>query len=114
MTRPAQRSVELRNIHDASGSRFLEARLEASGDLLFEGQDLGAGVEEYFGAGLREYEWSWTVRAQDIHLLEAALGVPADLLEALGQRFSGDAAAGLVGFLRDHDVPYESWSRVGD
>jgi len=114
MTETKLRSVVLRDTRDSSGTRHLEARFDDGGDLLLSGQDLGDGVEEYFGAGLREYEWCWTVRAADLPRLEAALGGADDVIGALGERFSGDAAAGLGAFLKENGIPYETWSRVGD
>ena len=41
--------VVLRDTSDASGTRFLEARLDADGTLRIEGQDLGPGVSAVFG-----------------------------------------------------------------
>jgi hypothetical protein len=107
-------TIVLRHIADQSGTRHLGARMNASGDLLIEGQDLGEGVEQFFGTGTREYEWVWTVRAANIAKLAAALGAKDDVLAALRARFSGALAAGLHGFLKESEVPFESWSRVGD
>jgi len=54
--------VVLRNTRDADGTRYLEASINAEGDLVIEGQDLGPGVEEIFG--IREYEWAWTISSR--------------------------------------------------
>lgn len=109
-----ERSVVLRDTRDEDGTRYLEARIEENGDLTIQGQDLGAGVESYFGPGTREYEWCWTIRSPDLPRLREALKAGEDVLAALHARFSGDAAAGLSSFLKEEQVPYESWSRVGD
>ena len=107
-----QRTVVLRHIRGVRDIRELHATLTAEGDLIIDGQDLGDGVEEIFG--YREYEWRWTIRARDLPILVAALGGDADLLLALGRRFSDERAADLLGFLESHEIPYEVWSRLGD
>jgi hypothetical protein len=43
-----------------------------------------------------------------------ALGSSSDVLSSLSDRFSGDKAAGLKTFLDSHDIPHETWSRLGD
>ena len=60
-----------------------------------------------------EYEWAWTVAAEDCEKLRAALGT-TDLLTALVERFSGENAADLQEFLESEDMPYEVWTRLGD
>lgn len=110
------RFVTLRDHRDKLGRRYLGATLTADGTLRIEGQDLGVGVEQVFGPGNREYEWAWTIRPSNVAKLGEALnaGKNVGVLAALEQRFSGEAAAGLQTFLDEHDVPYESWSRIGD
>jgi hypothetical protein len=44
-------------------SRFIYARIEDNGDLVIEGQDVGAMPRECFDDG--DYEFSVTVRAED-------------------------------------------------
>ncbi len=107
-------NVTLRDTRDEGGSRYLGARLKADGTLLIEGQDLGPGVENFFGPGLTEYEWAWIIRPPGVRKLKLALACDDDVLAALRDRFSGDAAAGLKPFLDDNGIPYEPWSRVGD
>jgi hypothetical protein len=107
-----KRQVVLRDTRDADGSRWLGARLDADGGLVIEGQDLGAGVERAFG--VREYAWAWSIAASELSTLRAALGIDADLLDALRRRFGGDAAAGLGAFLDAHGIRRTSWSRLGD
>lgn len=103
--------VTLRDTEDADGVRRLTAALEG-GDLVIEGWDHGAGVERIFG--YREYEWVWTVKADHVPRLRAALGDPPDLTAALLLRFGGEAAADLQPFLESEGIPYEAWSRTGD
>jgi hypothetical protein len=104
--------VVLRNVDDAQGTRHLQVSLKREGDLVIEGQDLGAGVKS--ALGVYEYEWAWTIRAADVPLLLDALGATSDVLLALREQFSDDRAADLGSFLESHDIPYETWSRMGD
>lgn len=106
--------VTLRDTRDEGGSRHLGASLKGDGTLLIEGQDLGPGVESFFGLGLTEYEWAWIIRPPGVRTLKLALACDDEVLAALRDRFSGDAAVDLQPFLDDNGVPYEPWSRVGD
>ena len=85
------KSIVLRN----SRGRHLKASINTKGDLVIEGQDLGAEVEEFFGYS--EYEWAWTISAKDCDRLLAALGGESDLLSALGERvFRGERSGSAV------------------
>lgn len=106
----------LRDQHDADGSRYLDATLGADGRLLIEGQDVGAGVERVFGEGIREYEWSWTVRPANVPAAVAALdGTPDEPPLAAVARWSAAHEGGDPGrALKQAGVPIEFWSRAGD
>ena len=104
--------VVLREQQTAGDSRFLSAKLNDSGDLVFEGQDMGTGVQEVLGCS--EYEWAWTVKASDITLFNQALDVKGEILQVLAEHFKGDKAADLHGFMTEHQIPFESWGRTGD
>lgn len=104
----------LRQTRNEDGTRYLAAKLQANGDIVIEGQDLGNGVERIFGEGIREYEWAWTIRAIDVPKLSEVLGSPPNLLKAFKGRFSGDNAANLFTFLKDSGIPLDVWSRKGD
>jgi hypothetical protein len=106
--------VTLRDTRDEDGSRQLSASLKGDGTLLIEGQDIGPGVERFFGPGLMEYEWAWIIQPSGVKALKLALAYDDDVLVALRDRFSEDAAADLQRFLEDNCIPYESWSRVGE
>lgn len=113
MTGAAQAGVVvLRQERSPGNSRHLSAQITADGNLLIQGQDLGRAVEEVFGSG--EVEWEWTVKAGHIAAFLTALGAAGDILAALQARFSGPDAAGLHAFMKSHAIPFESWSRVGD
>lgn len=105
-------NVVLRRVKDADGTRFLGASLTADGNIVIEGQDLGDGVERFFG--VREYEWIWTIPAASVPALLAALGVADNPLAALQAQFSGENAALLDPFLEANGISTERWSRLGD
>lgn len=102
----------LRDERTEGDVRYLGASYSTEGYLVIEGQDIGDGVEAAFGC--REYEWTWTIARADLPKLLAALDAESNLLNALEIRFRGRAAAELGPFLKENDVPYESWSRIGD
>lgn len=104
--------VILRQHRDQRGYRYLAAELQSNGDLVFVGQDLGAGVSESFGCS--EYEWQWTIKAADLPKLREALQTRKPVLAALKQRFAGDESVRLYAFLCASAVPFETFSRIGD
>ena len=104
--------VVLRDESTSEDTRHLSASYSESGDLVIEGQDFGAGVEDAFG--YREYEWAWTIKEPDLAALSAALSDGSNLLDALARRFSGPNAAFLFMFLTENKIPFEKWSRIGD
>ncbi len=106
------RSITLRSTSDGQGSRHLWAKLSADGTLTIEGQDLGAGVEQFFGYS--EYEWARTIRPQDVRKLAVALDAGGDVLAALAKRYKDDSSFILESFLDANGIHYESWSRIGD
>jgi hypothetical protein len=110
------RTVVLREERSPKGSRSLLARIGKSGDLRIEGQDLGSSVEEFWGVGLREYEWTITVRAAQLQQLIAALGGidGDDVLSLLAARCSENERYASKDFLEERGVPVEFWSRVGE
>ncbi|MGP0173403.1 hypothetical protein ACSVIJ_16190 [Pseudomonas sp. NCHU5208] len=91
---------------------FSALKIKENGNLVFEGQDLGDGVEGAFGCS--EYEWYWTIKKQDIPRFKEAIGGNGNILNLLGEKFSNDKAANLYEFMQNHNIPFESWSRIGD
>ncbi|MEE4637162.1 MAG: hypothetical protein V2J42_00290 [Wenzhouxiangella sp.] len=106
--------VLLRDIQDEGGSRQLGVRLENDGSLLIEGRDLGPGVEKFFGQGIFEYEWALKLKPPGVMKLKLALACQDNLLDALKDRFSGEASAELQNFLDSNAIQYEFWSRAGE
>lgn len=106
------KKVVLRDERTKNDSRRLAVRHQPNGDLIFEGQDIGAGVGALFG--VNEYEWTWTIEARDIPKLMQTLNTRRKLMTAIRRRFSGPDAARIESFLRDSTVPFSVWNRVGD
>ncbi|MEI7814935.1 MAG: hypothetical protein WCJ13_09100 [Coriobacteriia bacterium] len=108
------RSVTLQSDRSEHDRHRTWASLHADGGLTIEGQDLGSGVEEFWGAGNTEYEWAESIQSQDVAKLVTALGHSDDVLEALAKRFSDDPYFRLQRFLDEHGIPHKFWSRIGD
>ncbi len=103
----ADRKVQLRREVDGADQRFLDARLNADGDLVIEGQDLGPRTAPVSSDG--EYEWTRIIRAGDLPTLLQVLGSPtdADVLDVLQERWTGRASYELERLIRESDVPSE-------
>jgi hypothetical protein len=110
------RTVRLRGVRDSGGSRSLTATLTGAGDLVLDAQDLGPGVEAFWGEGNTEYEWNLTVRAANVPAAAAALGgAPGDdVLGLLEDWYRQRRDHELKPALESAGVPIEFWSRVGD
>jgi hypothetical protein len=106
------RKVVLRDEKTKGDSRYLSAEIKDSGNLVFEGHDYGTGVENTFGCS--EYEWFWTIKSEDIELLQKAIGGKSNILKSLQKNFSCDKAASLHEFMELNNIPFEKWNRVGD
>lgn len=106
--------VNLRDTHTAEGDDKLDAILEANGDVKIVGQDLGMMVEEFWGEGLLEYEYVITIQSKDVSSLSEALGAKQDVLISLQEYYSNPEAQGIKSLLKQHDIPYKFWSRIGD
>lgn len=107
-------TVRLRGSSSGFDSRDLSATLHDDGHVTIRGQDVGGGVGRGWGSGSSEYEWAWSIQERDVPQLVLALDAGDDVLAALAARFSDDAGANLGRFLKEHDIPAEFWSRVGD
>ena len=108
----SSKKVILRDERSDTDIRYLSAEINQDGDLVFEGQDLGKGVEGVFGCS--EYEWWWSVKAEDISLFEKAMGCTGKLLKNIELKFSNENAANLYEFMQANEIPFETSSRIGD
>lgn len=108
--------VVLRDYTDEDGRRYLEAHLTPAGDLEVEGQDLGTGVEKFFGEGFREYEWYYVIKKGDLPELARALKAPpgTDILNLLQFRCVGPHGRDIGQVIEEHKIPHEFWNRVGE
>jgi len=104
--------IILREKKDNDDYQYLGVELNQEGDMVFIGQDLGKFVKEYYGC--IEYEWIWTIKANDILQLKQALGTKGDILNTIKSEFSGNKSYGLIDFLKKNEIPYEEWHRIGD
>ncbi len=108
--------IVLRNLRDERGLRYLGATRRPDGGIHIDGQDLGRGVENAFGAGLTEYEWTWDIEATDVPAVIAALegregDDPLRLLAAWSTAHDGIDPGS---HLKEAGVPIQFWSRIGD
>lgn len=101
------RTVSLRAEDDGVDRRFLDAYIDAEGNLHIDGQDLGPGTAIVSSDG--EYEWFETIRAEHLPRLKGLLGMAPneDLLDALMRKWSGPRAGDLEMLLKDSDIPVE-------
>lgn len=88
MTRVVTMRNEVTTSSAGQDVRSLWASINAAGDLVIHGQDLGPGVPPVLSDD-SEYEWYSTHRQQDLPALRVVLGVPAgaDLLDVIRERF---------------------------
>jgi hypothetical protein len=110
-----RRRVVLRDDKTPGDRRWLAANLGKDGALVVEGQDLGEGVEAAFGHGIREYEWTTEVSAEDIPRLVAALGGAqgAGILDVIRATCLADPSR-LESTIRAAGITPRFWSRMGE
>ena len=84
----------------------VEAKFNAKGDFIIEGQHYGAGAH----VGREDYEYYVTIRSADLPALAAALGCAVDTIQAAWHEQSAEIVrAGERTWLAEHDVPSELW-----
>jgi hypothetical protein len=98
---------------DGPNSWHVGASLDAAGNLVIDGHDLGPATAVVSGDG--EYEWSVTVRAASVDHAAKVLGGRAgeSILEALVRDYSGRRAYGVRRTLDAAGVPVELWTWSG-
>lgn len=99
------RTVVLRNERFSEDRRYLEAHLDADGNLHIDGQDLGPGTAIVSDDG--EYEWLITIAAADVPQVIGLLdGNPGDeILDLLERNSTGNRSYELERRLRESRVP---------
>lgn len=106
-SRVVARSAVLQNEHRDDGSWLnIDACLDSDGTLRINGQDLGSVTQSISDDG--EYEWFYTIAADDVPKFVVALGGEAgtDAIELLEQCWSGDNAYRLGEAIRSSGVQY--------
>jgi hypothetical protein len=95
--------------------RHLAVTVRDNGALRVEGQDLGDGVEQACGNGIREYEWLTEVAPEDVPKLAAALGgdPAANILDVI-RRTCMTEPTRLEQTIRAAGITPRFWSRMGD
>ena len=96
--------------------RSIDYVRDDDGSVRIEGQDLGSAVESIMGAGIREYEWTWTIAKADVAAAIAALGgKPEDDVIGLLRRWETSNCGSDPGqFLKNAGIRMDFWSRFGD
>src|SRR5207244_3487401 len=104
------------------GTRNLWLRQETDGSLHLEGQDLGRQVTGFWGEGLTEYEWAWSLDREHLSALlkrlglapdeRASGGVPIDLLEQIADRLRDLGESETEERFKEAGATF--WSRLGD
>ena len=83
----------LRDDTRVGDSRYLEAYLTPSGDLVLEGDDHGEGVTEIFGSDINQYEWTSTIASADLDEVRRVLELRGnDIVAELGRVYAGPRA----------------------
>lgn len=97
------------------GSRTVWLSRLPQGGVSVNGQDLG-DLSRFFGPGVREYEWAYSVAVGDVPALVRALGgaADADPIELLAVRFAGVQHREFSNFCAAEGIPVDFWSRFGE
>jgi hypothetical protein len=110
--RNQRRTVYLREERSGRDRRWLDAYIDAEGNLVISGHDLGPATAVM--SDEHEYEWSHTFPTSSLPLLLSALGGTdgEDLLDLLASRYTGQNSYELEAVIRDtrDTVPRRFWS----
>jgi hypothetical protein len=92
---------------------YMEIFFNEKDQLVFEGQDLGKRVKEFWGDS--DYEYSYTIEAVEVGKIYSLFGIlPSDrknLLLEIKNRFEGNDAYSSFGeFLMDNKVDFQSFT----
>jgi hypothetical protein len=97
---------------DGPNSWHVGASLDAAGNLVIDGHDLGPATAVVSGDG--EYEWSVTVPAASLKRAAEVLGGRDDeaILDVLARDYAGKASYGIRQKLVDAGIPVDlfTWS----
>jgi hypothetical protein len=105
--------ITLLQEREGASSFFVGALIDAGGNLVIDGQDLGPATATMSTDG--EYEWSVTVPAASLGRAAIVLGGRADepILELLAREYAGRQAYGIRQKLEDAGIPAKLWTWSG-
>ncbi len=91
----------------------MEMYFNSSGQLIFDGYDIGKRVEEIFGDS--DYEYTYTIEPEEVEKLYMLFGIKdhdkEKLLLAIKDRFEGNEAYSRFGeFMRENDIKYGAFA----
>jgi hypothetical protein len=97
-------------------NEYIKVTVDASfenGDLLIDGYDIGRAAEEWWGDS--DYEYSVTVKKDDLWTLCQALGINSlnheAILDKIKEKFSGNQGfTAFSDFLKKKSIKYYSFS----
>jgi len=92
---------------------YMEMYFNEKGQLIFEGQDLGKLVEEWWGDS--DYEYSYTIESAEVEKLYSILGIASfdkhALLLEIKKRFEGNEAYSKFGdFMRENNIDFGAFT----
>jgi hypothetical protein len=92
---------------------YMEMFFNEKGQLIFEGQDIGRTVEDWWGDS--DYEYSYTIEPVEVEKLYALLGVASSdkrsFLEEIKKRFGGNKAYSKFGdFMREYNIDFKAFT----
>jgi hypothetical protein len=113
--RATRRTIDLHAETDAfGGTRRIWLRRMDTGAVVLDGQDLGSAVTSFFGEGLFECEWSWTLPPERMSVLLDRLGVveeSPDLMDELARALKSLGSREMQTHFEHAGAAF--WSRVG-
>ncbi len=101
--------VELRNESNPPEYRRLWAKIDESGALEIEGEDVGPGTAPVSDTG--DYEYAKTFGPEMIPRLLELLGAPpdSDVISVLSLHWTGDRSYELERRINESGIPFEFW-----
>ena len=104
-----EKKIVLRHIKkpDENREHYLSIELKENGDLFLDGWDVTPVAKDFYGDS--EYEYTKTIKNQDLHYLKIAFNVVngKDILEFLEENFSGEKSFEFERLLNENNVPFE-------
>jgi len=92
---------------------YMEMYFNEKGQLIFEGQDIGQLVKDWWGDS--DYEYSYTIEPAEVKKLYGILGIPGSdkhaLLSEIKKRFEGNSAYSKFGdFMRENNIDFKAFT----